>query len=173
MRQRFYELACDALGTVRYSLEVRKDGRLADRILVAMGVAPRAGERHAMATHAKTMEKAARAPFEIAEEEQNGHLRKVAKVAHEISAKRFAEIRMNDRPEEKNARSQRRRWRRPKGHRLRLHRNASFRRFRRLGNQNWVITREKRKQGMRAAATACRGTGTRSQLGKTAARPYH
>jgi hypothetical protein len=98
MRQRFYELACDALETVRYSLEVRKDGRLADRILVAMGAAPRAGERHA-----KTVEKAARTPFEISEE-QNGHLQKVAKVAHEISAKRFAEMRMNDRPEEKNVR---------------------------------------------------------------------
>jgi hypothetical protein len=37
MRRRFYELACDALDVVRYSLEVRKDGRLGHRILVAMG----------------------------------------------------------------------------------------------------------------------------------------
>jgi hypothetical protein len=36
--------------------------------------------------------------------EQNGRLRKVAKVAYGISGKRFAEIRMNNRPKKKNVR---------------------------------------------------------------------
>lgn len=129
MRQRFYELACDALDAVRHSLEVRKDGRLGYRILVAMGVARRSGENHAIATQSKTIGKAALAPYEVADDEgwqikpaalgmayasedteeylgvsapalgEYQRVEKVVRVANKTS-ERFAEMCMKDGPEE-------------------------------------------------------------------------
>jgi hypothetical protein len=43
-QQRFYELALDALDTLQYELQVRKNGWLGYQFLVDMGVVPCAGE---------------------------------------------------------------------------------------------------------------------------------
>ena len=78
MRRRFYELASDALDVVRYSLEVRKDGRLGHRILVAMGVARCAGDTHAIAARAKTIGKAALTPYEVADDGEDWQIKPAA-----------------------------------------------------------------------------------------------
>jgi hypothetical protein len=67
----FYALGSAALNAIRYSLEVRKDARIAYQTLNVLGVIPSPEARYAIATKPMAIKEVALAPFPIAVAERS------------------------------------------------------------------------------------------------------
>jgi hypothetical protein len=75
----FYALGSAAVEALRYSLEIRKDARIAYQILNALGVIRSPEERIAIAAKPSTIDKFTLTPFELAvAEDEHGQINRVA-----------------------------------------------------------------------------------------------
>jgi hypothetical protein len=75
----FYALGSDALGAIRYELEVRKNGRIGLQLLREIGAMPSPQERIAIAAKPSNIDKSTLTPFELAvAEDEHGQIHRVA-----------------------------------------------------------------------------------------------